>query len=51
VVRRWHRAVVESLSLEAFKSHGDTALRYMVSGHVGDGLMVGKRHSGGRKRR
>ena len=30
-----------SLSLEVFKSHGDVALRNMVSRHGGDGLMVG----------
>ena len=28
-------------SLEVFKSHVDVALRNMVSGHGGDGLMVG----------
>jgi len=30
--------VVESLSLELFKNHGDVALRGMGSGHSGDGL-------------
>ena len=33
--------MVESPSLEAFKKHGDVALRDMVSGHGGDGLVVG----------
>jgi len=43
-VRQWHRLpreAVESWSLEMFKKHGDVALRNMVSGHGGDGLMVG----------
>ena len=35
------REVVESLSLEVFKNRGDVAERHMVSGHGGDGLMVG----------
>ena len=33
--------VVESLSLEVFKNRGDVAERDMVSGHGGDGMMVG----------
>ena len=32
---------MEPLSLELFKSRVDVALRDMVSGHHGDGLMVG----------
>ena len=32
------RGVVESLSLEVFKNHGDVAVRDVVSGHGGDGL-------------
>ena len=35
------REVVESLSLEVFKNHVDVALRDAVSGHGGDGLVVG----------
>ena len=31
----------ESLSLEVFKKHGDVMLRDVVSGHGGDGLIVG----------
>ena len=31
----------ESPSLEVFKRHVDVALRHVVSGHGGDGLMVG----------
>ena len=32
------REVVESLSLEVFKNHGDVALRDVVSGHGGGQL-------------
>ena len=32
---------VESLSLEVFKNRADVALRVMVSGRGGDGLIVG----------
>ena len=32
---------MESPSLEVFKNCGDVALRHVVSGHGGDGLMVG----------
>ena len=42
-MRQWHRLhreVVESPSLEAFKSCGDAALRDEVCGH--GGLMVGR---------
>ena len=35
------RAVVESLSLEALEKYGDVALRDIVSGHGGDGLILG----------
>ena len=35
------REVVESLSLEVFKNRVDVALRDAVSGHGGDGLVVG----------
>ena len=44
VVWQWHRLhgeVVESLSLEVLKKHGDAALRDVVSGHGGDGLAFG----------
>lgn len=44
VVRQWqrlHREVVESPSLDVFKSHGDVALMDVVSGHGGDGLAIG----------
>jgi len=43
-VRQWqrlHREVVESPSLDVFKSHGDVALMDVVSGHGGDGLAIG----------
>jgi len=33
--------VVESPSLELSENHGDVALRDVVSGHDGDGLMFG----------
>jgi len=33
--------VLESLSLEVFQSRVDLALRDVVSGHGGDGLVVG----------
>ena len=39
--RRLLKEVGESPSLEAFKNHGDVALRDMVSGHCGDRLVVG----------
>ena len=44
MLRHWHRlprGVVESPSLEVLKNHRDVALRDMVSGHGGDGLVVG----------
>jgi len=47
-VRLWNRLpreVVESLSLEMFMNCVAVALGDMVSGHGGDGLMVGLRWS------
>jgi len=44
VVRYWNsllRKVVQSLSLEVFKKRVDIALKDMVSGHGGDGFVVG----------
>ena len=44
MVKHWHRLigeVVESPSLEVFRSRVDVALRVMVSGHGGDGLTAG----------
>ena len=43
-VLQWHRLpreVVQSLPLEVFKSRVGVALRDVVSGHGGRGLMVG----------
>lgn len=43
VVMHWNRPLkemVDSLSLEASKKPADVALRGMVSGHCGDGLMI-----------
>jgi len=40
---QWHRLyreVEESLSLEVFKNHVHLALRDVVSGHGGDGLVI-----------
>ena len=37
------KEVLESPSLEVFKNHGDVALRDVVSGYGGDGLVVGLR--------
>ena len=34
------KEVVESPSLEVFRNHGDVALRDVVGGDGGDGLMV-----------
>ena len=44
VVRHWHRLpseMVQSPSLGVFKNWVDVALRNMVSGHGGHGLVVG----------
>jgi len=44
MARQWHgllREVVQSLSLKVFKNHVEVALRDVVSGHGGDGLVVG----------
>ena len=44
VVMRWNwlpREVMDSTSLEVFRSHVDVTLRDIVNGHGGDGLMVG----------
>ena len=43
-VLQWHglpRVVVQSPSLELFRNHGDVALRDVVSGHGGGGLVDG----------
>jgi len=45
VVRHWHRLPKEGgelLSLEAFKKCEAVALKDTVSGHGGDGLMIGR---------
>jgi len=45
VVRQWHRLpgeVGESPSLEVFKKRVNVALRDVVSGHGGDGMVVGQ---------
>lgn len=44
VMRHWNRLpkdMVESPSLEAFKNRVDVALKDVVSGHGGGGLVVG----------
>ena len=43
IVRQWHRLpreVVQSPSLEVFRNRVDVALRDVVSGRGGDGLMT-----------
>mgnify|MGYP001852494644 CR=1 FL=1 len=35
------REMGQSPSLELFRNHGDVALRGVVSGHSGDGLVAG----------
>lgn len=40
LVRHWHE-LPRWWSLEVFKDRGDVALRGMVNGHGGGGLMVG----------
>jgi len=42
-VAQLSREVVQSPSLEVFRNCGDVALRDVVSGHGGGGLMVGAR--------
>jgi len=44
LVTHWHRLpreMMKSLSPEVFKKHEGVALRDMLSGHSGDGLMAG----------
>jgi len=44
LVRQWHRLpgeVMKSLSLEVFQNRVNVAPRDMVSGHGGNGLVVG----------
>jgi len=44
VMRHWnrlHRDVVQSLSMEVFNNCVDVAVRDVVNGHDGDGLMIG----------